>query len=147
MALRHDGEVNQDDLRARIMGCWLGKAIGGTLGQSCEGAEGLLDFDFYDPVPSEMVPNDDLDLQVVFACVLAAQEREREVVTELVEALCTAAPDGLEPPRAQDWAAAADDAGRLRAVVDAVAGLTDAAAVALHRRLVQNRSPGARRGS
>jgi ADP-ribosylglycohydrolase len=29
-----------------------------------------LDLHFYDPVPTEMLPNDDLDLQVVWACVL-----------------------------------------------------------------------------
>ncbi|HWH29105.1 MAG TPA: deoxyguanosinetriphosphate triphosphohydrolase [Mycobacteriales bacterium] len=84
--------------------------------------------------------------------VVAAQQREREVVTELVHALCDRAPEGLDPARAQDWAAAPDDAARLRAVVDAVAGLTDAAAVALHRRLVvdgrlvRNAPSAARRG-
>jgi ADP-ribosylglycohydrolase len=56
--------------RERMMGCWLGKAVGGTLGQTFEALEGPLDWDFYYPVPTEMVPNDDLDLQVVFACVL-----------------------------------------------------------------------------
>lgn len=59
------------NLRNRVMGCWLGKAVGGTLGQSFEGLEGpLLEVDFYDPVPDTMVPNDDLDLQVVWACVM-----------------------------------------------------------------------------
>jgi dGTPase len=46
------------------------------------------------------------------------------------------APAALEPARAADWDAAADDAGRLRAVVDQVASLTDAAAAALHARLL-----------
>lgn len=57
-------------LRSRIQGCWLGKAVGGTLGQTFEGLPGPLDADFYFPVPEEMVPNDDLDLQVVYAAVL-----------------------------------------------------------------------------
>lgn len=61
--------------RERMMGCWLGKAVGGTLGQTFEGLEGPLDWDFYHPVPTEMVPNDDLDLQVVFACVLDRMAR------------------------------------------------------------------------
>ena len=56
------------------MGCWLGKAVGGTLGQTFEGLEGPLTADFYHPVPEEMVPNDDLDLQVLYACVLDLQE-------------------------------------------------------------------------
>jgi dGTPase len=67
--------------------------------------------------------------------VVAVQEREREVLTELVAQLLEAAPDRLEPARAADWKAAADDAARLRVVVDQVASLTDVAARALHARL------------
>lgn len=61
--------------RDRMMGCWLGKAVGGTLGQTFEGLEGPLEWDYYHPVPTEMVPNDDLDLQVVFACVIDAMTK------------------------------------------------------------------------
>jgi dGTPase len=63
------------------------------------------------------------------------QEAERLVLRELVEALLDAAPAALDLPARAAWRAADDDAGRLRAVVDAVASLTDAAAVALHSRL------------
>lgn len=56
--------------REQVLACWLGKAVGGTLGQTFEGLEGPLDATFYEPVPIGMVPNDDLDLQVVFACVI-----------------------------------------------------------------------------
>ena len=56
--------------RDKIMGCWMGKAVGGTLGQTFEGLSGPLTADFYHPVPSEMVPNDDLDLQVLYAVVI-----------------------------------------------------------------------------
>lgn len=56
--------------RARVLACWLGKAVGGTLGMPFEGVDGPLDLEFYQPVPTEMLPNDDLDLQVVWACVL-----------------------------------------------------------------------------
>ena len=52
--------------RARVLGCWLGKAVGGTLGGPVEGKPGPLQLSFYDPVPTEMLPNDDLDLQVVW---------------------------------------------------------------------------------
>lgn len=61
-------------LRDKIQGCWLGKAVGGTLGQTFEGLSGPLDTDFYHPVPHTMVPNDDLDLQVLYAVVLAQME-------------------------------------------------------------------------
>ena len=56
--------------RAKVMGCWLGKAVGGTLGMPFEGWAGPLDVHFYTPVPTEMLPNDDLDLQVLWACLL-----------------------------------------------------------------------------
>lgn len=56
--------------RDKVMACWLGKAVGGTLGMPFEGKEGVWDLSFYDPVPTEMLPNDDLDLQVLWACVL-----------------------------------------------------------------------------
>ncbi len=52
--------------RKKALGCWLGKAVGGTLGGPAEGKPGPLDLTFYDPVPDEMLPNDDLDLQVVW---------------------------------------------------------------------------------
>lgn len=67
-----DGEATRvERYRDKVMGCWLGKAVGGTLGQTFEGLEGPLEATFYVPVPTEMVPNDDLDLQVLYACVLA----------------------------------------------------------------------------
>ena len=73
----------------------------------------------------------------VDADVLAREvvEPGSEGLAELVELFCATAPASLEPARAQDWAAAVDDAGRLRVVVDQVASLTDAAATALHARL------------
>ncbi len=70
--------------------------------------------------------------------VVAAQERERDVVRELVQALADRAPDALEPAYAEAWRGAADDRGRLRTVVDQVASLTDAAAVALHAQALGN---------
>ena len=56
--------------RDRVMSCWLGKAVGGTLGMPFECQDGPFDVDFYTPIPTEMLPNDDLDLQVLWACLL-----------------------------------------------------------------------------
>lgn len=56
--------------REKMKACWLGKSIGGTLGGPNEGFRGLLDMNYYDPVPADMLPNDDLDLQVLWACVM-----------------------------------------------------------------------------
>ena len=66
---------------------------------------------------------------------LAMQARQRELLTELGEALLAGAPATLDPVRAEDWAAAPDDAARLRAVVDQIAMLTDQQARAWHRKL------------
>ncbi len=65
----------------------------------------------------------------------ALQRREREVVEELVSLLVAAAPESLEPFYREQWAASTDDRGRLRAVVDQVAALTDAAALQRHSQL------------
>lgn len=54
----------------KVMGCWIGKAIGGTLGMPFEGRDGPFNLTFYDPVPTKAIPNDDLDLQVLWAYVL-----------------------------------------------------------------------------
>ena len=62
--------LDPDRLHKQIHACWLGKAVGGTLGMPWEGFDGPNDLDFYDPVPTGMVANDDLDLQVLWACVL-----------------------------------------------------------------------------
>ena len=74
--------------------------------------------------------------------VQAAQELEREIVGELVGLLAQHAPEALEPAHAAAWRAAPDDRGRLRAVVDQVASLTDTAAAALHARALGNVLPG-----
>ncbi len=62
--------------------------------------------------------------------------RQRELIGELVDAIWSGAPGTLEPALVADWAAAGDDAGRRRVVVDQVASLTDLSAVDRHRALV-----------
>jgi dGTPase len=74
-----------------------------------------------------MQAQDRLDLMV----------RQRELLTDLVAALLDRGGDALETPFARDWAEAADDAARLRVVVDQVASLTDVTAVSWHARLVR----------
>jgi len=62
-------------------------------------------------------------------------ERQQQLLQELVHALLLRGPAALSAELRPDFAAASDDAARLRVVVDQVASLTDASAVALHRRL------------
>jgi dGTPase len=58
--------------------------------------------------------------------------QQRDVVRELVEVLRVRAPTGLDPIAREAWQAAGDDAGRLRAIIDHVASLTDPSAIASH---------------
>jgi dGTPase len=64
------------------------------------------------------------------------QRRQREQLTELLNALAAAGPDALEPWLRTAYEAAPDDDARLRVVVDQVASLTDTSAVAWHERFV-----------
>ena len=66
---------------------------------------------------------------------VALMSRQRELLASLVERLGAGSPDLLDAPYAEDWRAAGDDAGRQRAVVDQVASLTDASALARHGQL------------
>jgi len=55
--------------RDKIEGCWLGKGLGGTLGMPYEGCSGPLSASF-DNMPASLLPNDDLDLQLLWLHVL-----------------------------------------------------------------------------
>ncbi|MEN8704696.1 MAG: deoxyguanosinetriphosphate triphosphohydrolase [Nocardioides marinisabuli] len=61
---------------------------------------------------------------------IAVMSRQRELMAELVSLLLERGLDALDRPFADDWHEAGDDAERLRVVVDQVASLTDASAVA-----------------
>lgn len=61
--------------------------------------------------------------------------QQRTIIHDLVAALLERGPKELEPPFAEEWHRADDDAGRLRAVVDQVACLTDVSANQWHARL------------
>jgi dGTPase len=74
------------------------------------------------------------------AGVIAAQARERELLTELAYAVERGAPQTLDPLLRPAWDAAGTDAARRRVVVDQVASLTDTSAIAWHHRLC---APGA----
>jgi dGTPase len=62
--------------------------------------------------------------------------RQRIVIAELAYVLTQRAPEGLDPDFAAMYREAEDDRAALRTVVDQIATLTDASALALHARLV-----------
>lgn len=67
---------------------------------------------------------------------LRMQREQRALLTELFRALVAGAPDSLDPAAGEAWSRADDPDAQLRAVVDQVASLTDAQAIAWHRRFV-----------
>ncbi|MET1035539.1 MAG: deoxyguanosinetriphosphate triphosphohydrolase [Arthrobacter sp.] len=67
-------------------------------------------------------------------------QRQQDVLSDLVALLDDTGDRYLEPMFAADWRDAADDAGRLRAIIDQVASLTDGSAIEWHATLVQGHS-------
>lgn len=77
--------LSDTEFKRRMMACWLGKAVGGTLGMPFEGIRHCVNLSYYDPVPTEMLPNDDLDAQVVYAFLLdqmATPRVDRHVLSQ-----------------------------------------------------------------
>jgi len=65
----------------------------------------------------------------------ANQARQRDLITELASLVTAGAPATLEPAFRPAYLAAADDAARVRVVIDQIASLTDTSAMAWHRSL------------
>lgn len=66
-------KLNRKTYFDKLHACWLGKNIGGTLGGPYEGRRDFLDIQGFVSQSGEPLPNDDLDLQLVW---LLAMERE-----------------------------------------------------------------------
>jgi ADP-ribosylglycohydrolase len=59
-------QFNEKDLLDKIYACWIGKSIGGTLGTPFEGRRELLNVTGFNSPPGKPLPNDDLDLQLIW---------------------------------------------------------------------------------
>ncbi len=57
---------NKDILRDKIYACWMGKNIGGTFGGPYEHNTNILDIRDFTTKPGDPLPNDDLDLQLIW---------------------------------------------------------------------------------
>ena len=54
----------------KVYGCWLGKCISGNIGAPYEGMKQYLSLSYSPKYLDEILPNDDLDLQVLWLEVL-----------------------------------------------------------------------------
>ena len=59
-------KLNRATYMDKLHACWLGKNIGGTLGAPYEGSQKFLDVKGFATKKGEPLPNDDLDLQLVW---------------------------------------------------------------------------------
>ncbi len=123
-------------LTSELVGRFASAAVGATREVHGDGPLSRYDADLVVPplVASEVALLKAVAVRYVMSDPdrLRLQARQREQVAELVWGLLAGAPAALDPAFRPAWDAAADDAARLRVVVDQVALLTDAQAVAWH---------------
>ena len=75
-------KLNANDYRNKVLGCWLGKNIGGTVGSPFEWKRQINDISFYvqENLNGQPMPNDDLDIQLLWLCAL--EERGLDVTAQ-----------------------------------------------------------------
>lgn len=66
-------KLNREMLRDKVYACWIGKNIGGTLGGPYEGKREVLNVEGFSTEAGEPLPNDDLDLQLVWLKAMREQ--------------------------------------------------------------------------
>lgn len=59
-------KLNFEDYKSKVYACWTGKNIGGTIGGPYEGKREILSVTGFSTQAGEPLPNDDLDLQLVW---------------------------------------------------------------------------------
>ena len=62
--------LNYAEFKDKVNACWIGKNIGGTMGTPYEGKKEMQDIKGFVTKPGEVLPNDDLDLQLVWLMAL-----------------------------------------------------------------------------
>ena len=65
--------LNKNSYKDKVYACWIGKNIGGTMGTPYEGKREILDIKGFVTREGEVLPNDDLDLQLVWLHALEQQ--------------------------------------------------------------------------
>lgn len=59
----------------KVHGCWYGKCLGGAAGAPVEGLKKLLDVNDFEEIFNPDLPNDDLDMQLLWLDVLEEKAR------------------------------------------------------------------------
>ena len=62
--------LDKNIYRDKVYACWIGKNIGGTMGTPYEGSREMNDIEGFVTKEGEILPNDDLDLQLVWLYAL-----------------------------------------------------------------------------
>ncbi|MFH1905086.1 MAG: ADP-ribosylglycohydrolase family protein [bacterium] len=106
-------QLGIEEYKDKVYGCWLGKNIGGTLGEDFECKKHVNNLTFYWTIPEKSSPNDDLDLQLVWLKMLEDKNAEEPALSDFADYwlkyLCSWPPDeyglclrnlerGLRPP-------------------------------------------------
>ena len=71
--------LNYETFKDKVYACWVGKNIGGTMGAPYEYTRDILDVKGFATEPSVVLPNDDLDLQLVW--LLAVEKIGAKAIT------------------------------------------------------------------
>ena len=72
-------KINREFYLDKVHACWTGKNIGGTMGAPYEGKTEMQDIPGFVTKKGELIPNDDLDLQLIWLC--AVEERGIQNIT------------------------------------------------------------------
>jgi dGTPase len=127
------------NLTSQLIGRFSGAAVDAT--RAAHPQESLIRFAGSVVVPREIQAEIAVLKGIVAAFVMSTTTRkpiyaeQREMLTDLADALLASGDVQLDPGFREDWRAAGDDAARKRVVVDQVASLTDQSATAWHERL------------
>ncbi len=79
MDIKLDRKLYKD----KVYACWIGKNIGGTMGTPYEGQRKMHDIKGFVTAPNVVLPNDDLDLQLVWLMALE-QQGSRAITSSLL---------------------------------------------------------------
>lgn len=135
----YQSKAEMKDLTSELIGRFCSAAVRATREEYGQGPLGRYGADLV--VPAETEAEIAFLKGIAVHYVMGPREsqplyyQQRTIIQDLVKALVEAGPAELEPPFAEEWRRAQDDAGRLRAVVDQVACLTDVSANQWHARL------------